>query len=159
MKAIENPFDPWTSFGQLMAAVSVTLLAIAFLTFQVRSEVWRNDILKQVVAISTLIELSAPLFFYLIALFPSHPWVAAGYVVGGAGYLLIATHVGLFVHHRNVADAFDRRQVFGAAILFLTFSLLFWWHSIFVKSVVLVWMLFSGLWEAWYFLRVPVPAE
>ena len=159
MKAVGDSFDLWTSFGQLMAAVSVTLLAIAFLTFQVKSEVWRAHILKQVVAISTLAELSAPLFFFLIALFLNHPWVTAGYVVGGAGYLLIATHVALFVYHRRIADTFDRRQVFGAGILLFTFSLLFWWQSIFVKSVVLVWMLFSGLWEAWYFLRVPVRAE
>jgi hypothetical protein len=150
-----DAFDTWITFAQTITAVAVTLLAISFLTFQVKSDIWRERSLKQLVAVSTLAELSAPIFFFLIAFFPGHPWIVAGQVVGAAGYALIASHIIVFVRHRAEADRFDRIQMLGVLIFCVTFSVLFWWHSIFAKSVALVWMLFSGLWEAWYFLRTP----
>lgn len=41
--------------------VSAALLSIAFLTFRVRGKMWHNEPLRQVVAVTTLAELAAPL--------------------------------------------------------------------------------------------------
>jgi len=52
---MSNEFYVWIPFFQYVAAAAA-LLAIAFLTFQVRSVIWRGHRLKQTVTLTTLVE-------------------------------------------------------------------------------------------------------
>lgn len=154
-----RPYDEWIGFFQYLSAIAATLLGLAFLTFQVRAEIWRGHPLRQTVAVTTLAELAAPMFFGLIFLFPDHPWTEAGFVVGLGGYGVIMWHLVEFIRRYNEADSFDKKQMLGSTIVLATFSCVMWIPSLPWKAGFLVWMIFSGLSEAWIFLRAPQPAD
>jgi hypothetical protein len=143
--------EEWLAVIQVLPGVSVTLLAIAFVTFQVKLDIWSELPIRQSVAISNLVELSTPMFFSLIALMPGHPWIVAGRVTGVAGYIVIAVHLLLYWRTRtNPRTIFDKLQLVGAVSLIFTFSLLLWVPNLKVKVYVLIWMLFSGTVESWW---------
>lgn len=147
--------NDWLPVLQVFPGVSVTLLAIAFVTFQVKLDIWSEGPLRQSVAISNLAELSTPMFFSLIALMPGHPWVLAGRLTGVAGYIVVAVHFLLYWKTpANLRTPFDKTQICGAVFLFVTFSLLLWIPNLRVKVYVLIWMLFSGAVESWWYLNV-----
>ncbi|GII23807.1 hypothetical protein [Planosporangium mesophilum] len=150
--------DAWVPYFQNLTAVAAALLAIAFLTFQFRSDIWRTHPLKQTVAITTLGELAAPMFLGILFLMPGHPWVLGGRLVGVGGYLIMAWHVAVFIRYRRLADRFDKWQLCGVAITVVTFSFLLWWDSLDVKAYTAAWMIFSGFSEAWVFLVPHKPA-
>lgn len=147
-----SDLDQWIPFFQYIAAIAAALLAIAFLTFQVESSFWKRDALKQSVALTTLTELAAPVFFGLIFLFPGHPWQTAGVVVGVVGYAATAWHVYRFVRGRATADRFDKGQMWGTLVTTTTFSIVLWWPSLEWKAGTLIWLIFSGSAEAWILL-------
>lgn len=106
-----RPFDEWISLFSALSGVAATLLGLAFVTFQLRSSHWRGQPLKQAVALRTLTELAAPMIFGLIFLFPGHPYITAGYVVGAAGYAVACWHLLTFARHRQVVERFDWWQL------------------------------------------------
>lgn len=118
------PLDIWIPYFQYVASSAGAILAIAFLAFQVREKLWRGDPLKHPVAVMTLVELAASMFFSLIFLMPNHPWKLAGYIVGAFGYAAIAWHFSMFIRHKREADPFDKRQMVGAIIPLITFSIM-----------------------------------
>jgi hypothetical protein len=76
------------------------------------------------------------MFFSLIALMPGHPWVLAGRITGIGGYIIVAFHLSLYL--KTAADQrtpFDKTQMYGAGILFFTFSLLLWVPDLRVKGL------------------------
>lgn len=148
---IEN----WNDFFAAITGVSVVLLSIAFLTFQVRSKMWHKEPLRQVVAVTTLAELAAPAFFGLLVLTPDHPWKVAGILVGVGGYAVMTWHIVLLAKHRTKVGTFDKLQAFGLLMTGTTFSLMLWYSSLAVKSYVCVWLIFSGASESWIFLNPP----
>lgn len=151
--------EEWIVYFQYLTAVAATLLGIAFLTFQVRSDIWRLHPLRKTVAVTTLTELAAPMFFGLFFLMPHHPWLWGGRIVGAVGYIVMVWHLIEYIRHREVADSFDRKQLAGISITIVTFSLLLWWPNIAVKAYTALWMVFSGSTEAWIFLRAPGPVS
>jgi len=154
-----RPYDEWIPFFQYLAAIAAALLAVAFLAIQVRTDAWRGKPLRAALAVLTLAELAAPVFFGLIFLFPGHPWNVAGQVVGASGYVAILWHAGSFRRHRHDATKLDKWQMAGSALPVTTFSLVLWYPDLRWKAAVLVWLIFSGLTEAWFFLRLPVMVE
>lgn len=143
--------DDWIPYFEYLTSASAGILAIAFLAFQVRSEIWRSHPLMHPVAATTLAELSTPVFFGLLFLMPSHPWELAGLLTGALGYLAMAWHMIALVVNRHAVQSFDRIQLTGVPITGLTFGLLLWWPSLQVKAGVALWMIFSGFIEAWLF--------
>jgi hypothetical protein len=149
----------WTGYFAALIGVSAVLLSIAFLTFQVRTEMWHKTPLRHVAAVTTLIELAMPLFFGLLVITPDHPWEVAGAIVGAAGYLVLIWHIYLLIRARKKITDFDKWQIIGLPITGTTFSLLLWYPSLAVKSYVCTWLIFSGATEAWIFLRPPMIAN
>ena len=148
-------YGEWISFFQYLAAIAAALLAIAFLAFQLRTKMWRRQPLRQAFAITTLAELAAPVFFGLMFLFPDHPWRGAGVIVGTAGYLSILWYLIMTVYHWDQTTRFDHAQLATTIVPVTTFSVLFWFPNLRWKAGVLVWMIFSGLCEAWLALEPP----
>ena len=122
----------WVPYFQELCAAATALLAIAFLTFHLNS--WRRSPLKQIVAVTTLSELAASMFFGLIFLIPRHPWVDAGRIVGLAGYVLIIWHLIRYYQHRKTADRFDKRQALGTMATIVTFSIMLWCQNLTYKA-------------------------
>lgn len=54
--------DAWNLYFGGLASAAAALLAIAFFTFQFRVDTWRKNRLKQAVALTTLVELAAPVW-------------------------------------------------------------------------------------------------
>ena len=149
--------DKWIPFFEYLTSASAAILAFTFAVFQIRgAEHWRRDPLRQLAAITTLTELSAPVFFGLIFMMTYHTLHAAGRVVGGIGYVVMSVHIVQYWRcrrNRNPApDGFDKWQLAGLGVTFVTFSGLFWWPNLSLKAGVCIWMIFSGFSEAWLFL-------
>lgn len=155
---MNHPLDIWIPYFQYVASSAAAILAIAFLAFQVREKLWRGRSLKHPVAVMTLVELAASMFFSLIFLMPNHPWKVAGYIVGTFGYVAIAWHFAAFIKYKREADPFDKRQMVGAIIPLITFSVIMWVPVLEVKAGIAVWFIFSGISEAWISLR-PLGSE
>jgi len=77
---------------------------------------WHNEPLRQVVAVTTLAELAAPLFFGLLVLTPDHPWKIAGMLVGAGGYGVMVWHIVTLALHRKKIGTFDKMQAFGLLV-------------------------------------------
>lgn len=150
-----DPFDEWVPFFEYLVGASAALLGLAFVTFQVRAEHWRGRPLRQPVAVGTLAELAAPLFFGLLFLLVGHPWRQAGYIVGAFGYSTIIFHLLAYYKHRIEALSWDRKQLLGVSVTAITFSILMWSPSIYWKAYVSVWFVFSGFGEAWLLVQPP----
>lgn len=151
----------WTTYFQYLVAASGVILAIAFLAFQERRHVWHGNRLKWIEAIVTITELSTPMFFGLIFLTPGHPWVVAGRIVGALGWSVAAAHALVFLLvllgslPAGQIKAFDWVQlVLTLGFSGATYGLLILWQNLDVKAYVCLWMIFSGLVEAWWFLGV-----
>lgn len=145
----------WLGFFGVLAGASTALLSIAFLTFQVKADQWRRDVLLQVVAIRTLVELLVPLFVSLVTLIPGHRWHLAGALAGAGGYVLVGYHVAVASIGRRRMDRFDKMQLVGSVtIMMAAYSILAFGALVWVASV-LVWLLVSGSAEAWMFLDPP----
>jgi hypothetical protein len=86
---------------------------------------------------------------------PRHPRHVAGWIVGALGYAAMAWHAVQYRRHRKdeTTTSFDRKQMWGMLITFITFSMLAFCPSLEFKSYVCIWLIFSGLSEAWIFLR------
>jgi len=154
--------DPWIPFFEYLVSAGAAILAIAFLTFQFRAEVWRGHPLKRLVAVRTLAELATPVFFGLIYLMPSHSWVWAGGIVGFGGFILIGYYFIAFHKYRHLKEPFDTLQRLGSFVILLLFAILAWpWEPVELwwKAGICTWMIFSGLGESWIFLRPRPPSD
>jgi phosphatidylserine synthase len=152
---VSDPLDVWNSYFSGVAATAAALLAIAFLTFQVRADIWKRNLVKQAVAWTTLVELSAPVLFGLLFLIPHHHWHVAGIIVGISGYGVMLAHAIIFLRARKMktVDKFDKNQMWGMPITFVTFSIFLFVPFLSWKAYTCLWMIISGFSEAWIFLR------
>lgn len=149
--------DKWLNFFTALAGASVAFLAIAFITFQLRYYVWREDKLLHIVAIRTLAEFLLPFFFSLITLVPPHNWRFAGVLVGIVGLSIDFTHLGLYQRAkvmRHPLDDFDRRQATGTVFIGLAvYGVLLLPLPLLWDVGVLIWSLLPGSIETWIFLH------
>lgn len=150
--------DKWTGFFSAIAAVSAAIIAIAFLTFQVKSEMWRRDKLLNHVAIFTLTEFGTPLVTGLIFLMPSHPWRIAAIIVGVAGLGLVGSYWKAYRTKDKPSD-FDRLELRLSIISLVRYSLLIVAGLLpqdfgsYLLASLLVWFLISGSIESWWLLE------
>jgi hypothetical protein len=145
--------EAYVNYFGVLAGVASAILGLALVTFTLQVKLWRELPLRQAVAVTTLAELSAPVFFGLIFLTARHPWHLAGYVVGALGYAVMAMHVVVYIRHHHSATSFDNMQMFGLLITATTYSLIAWFPSLELRAYVCIWFVFSGLFETWLFLR------
>src|SRR3954454_25216667 len=91
----------YVSLFEVLAGASAAILALVLATFQLNIDRWRAHPLREPVALVTLAELAAPLFFALMFLLPSHPWRWTGVLPGCVGYLAIIWHVYQYIRWRS----------------------------------------------------------
>src|SRR3954451_14733672 len=143
----------YVSLFESLAGASAAILALVLATFQLNIDRWRAHPLREPVALITLAELAAPLFFSLMFLLPTHPWRWSGVLPGGLGYLAIIWHTVQYFRCRNKAERFDHFQMWlGNAIVLFTFSALAWSPSLPWKAGVSIWFILSAVTEAWFFI-------
>ena len=151
-------FDDWIAFFAALAGLSATIFSVMFITFQVRSELWKDSRLRRAVATSALGELLVALFVSLISLMAGNPWRAAAMVAGGFGVLVILTHWYFFILDRDVAKPFDRAQAKGAWFSFALYITIFTCGflgpkpGLYIIASISTWLLFSGAGEAFLLL-------
>ena len=154
----------WNDFLTMLAQVAVALLALLFVSFQIARDRWVKRPARKLVAIQTLFEFLTPSFFAIIALLPLAPfhlgsvqisvWQVGGVLTGilGLGVSIAIIRYGFANHEKT--DKFLKGQLrlqplaVFEYVLVLTFSAL---GSLPLASIIMVWLLFSGLWETWMF--------
>ncbi|WP_405717271.1 hypothetical protein OG607_00495 [Streptomyces sp. NBC_01537] len=171
----------WVDFYGTLASVAAGIAAIAFLTFQVRADVWREGTtLRRLLAVFTLAEFGTPLFTALIILMPSHPWRLAAGIVGLVGLVLVAVYWTAYVSARfTVAPQSDEEggdQGTGLSsndhwqAILTTIPLGgyggFVWLAIAhptygpeTQAWICLWFLLSRSVEAWWFLKAPTASR
>lgn len=88
--------DPqWSGYFQTLSGVSATLLGIVFVAFQFDHKKWATDKLRHPIAVLSLVELAAPLFFSLMLLFPGPLWSEWGWFVDTPAFVVAGVLVGL----------------------------------------------------------------
>ncbi len=116
--------DAFVNYFGVLAGVGSAILGLALVTFTLQVAVWRTNPLRQAVAITTLAELSTPVFYGLLFLTPRHPWHVAGYIVGALGYAVMAFHVIQFMRYKATATSFDKKQMWGILVTVISFSIM-----------------------------------
>lgn len=161
--AAESPpqtftFDDWVAFFAALAGLSATIFSVMFITFQVRSELWKDSRLRRAVATSALGELLVALFVSLISLMAGNPWRAAAMVAGGFGVIVILTHWYFFILERDAAKPFDHAQAKAAWFSFALYTTIFICGlldpkpGLYIIASISTWLLFSGAGEAFLLL-------
>ena len=145
--------DEWNYFLAALAPTSGTILAIALAVLLSGSKKWLLNPLKQAVTVLTVAQLSAPVFFALIALMPSHPWKIAGALVGVVGYAAIINHVVQYVQYEGHIETSDVVRLWLIILSVASFSVLLWIPSLAWKAGACVWMIPSGLIDCWLTLK------
>lgn len=161
--------EDWQTFYATMAPVSVTAFSVLFLSLQVRSAVWRGRILLHVSAIAALAELFVVLVASLITSMAGRPWEWAAWIAGGGGLVVVFVHWWFYVRELWRARRGTRRILrfehqqagagFASMIVYLGLvvsPLLPESWGLYVFAGLLVWLLFSGAYEAWWLLVVKV---
>lgn len=155
----------WTDFFSMIAQVSVSLLALLFVSFQITRDRWINKPLRQLIAIQTSLEFLTPAFFAFLALLPLEPIPFGkisihGWQVGGVmtSLLGLAVVFAILRHGRKnpvSLDSFAEKQIklqsvaiFIDYLPLLIFSII---GNLILASIVLIWILFSGSIETWMF--------
>lgn len=151
-------FDDWITFFGALAGLSATIFSVMFVTFQVRSELWKDSRLRRAVAISALGELLVALLVSLISLMAGNPWRTAAMVAGGFGVMVILAHWYFFILDRAEARPFDRAQAKTAWFSFTLYVTIFTCGfldpkpALYVIASISTWLLFSGASEAFLLL-------
>jgi hypothetical protein len=151
-------FDDWIAFFAALAGLSATIFSVMFVTFQVRSELWKDSRLRRAVATSALGELLVALFVSLISLMAGNPWRAATMVAGGFGVIVILTHWYFFILDRAAAKSFDHAQAKAAWFSFTLYVTIFICGflnprpALYIIASISTWLLFSGASEAFLLL-------
>jgi hypothetical protein len=157
-----SAMEVWTSFFAAVVGVSAALIAIAFLVFQLKSDIWRTDTVRHFIALFTLAEFATPLVVGLIILMPSHPWRLASAIVGTGGLVMLVSY-WIAYSRADEPSPFDRLQFRLSAISFVCYVALTGAAAlpqnagVYLVGGLSVWFLVSGSIEAWQFL-VPPPA-
>jgi hypothetical protein len=163
---MDSSVDKWSGFFQSLSGVSATLLGISFVAFQFRHQSWAQDKLRHPIAVLSLVELAAPVFFSLMLLFPVPLWsqwgwfpdtpgyVAAGWLVGLGGYSVLVWQAWAYFHDSD-RKAFDRWQFRGSIVPVITFGVMLFPFGLEWKAAVSIWMTLSGITEAWMYLGTP----
>ena len=154
----------WSTFLSMLAQVSVSLLALLFVSFQVTRNRWISDLMRRLIAVQTLLEFLVPSFFSIIALMPISPLALrniqiAVWQVGGCITSILGIVVAIFVteyglKHRSSLDMFGRSQLKLQILVFAEYSILFIssiMGNLELASALIVLLLFSGAWETWQF--------
>jgi len=155
----------WTDFFSMLAQVSVSLLALLFVSFQITRDRWINKPARQLVAIQTSLEFLTPAFFAFIALLPTDPIFLGnntieGWQIGG----VMASLLGLFIcfsiirqgrKNSSGLDNFAKLQIklqwFAILVDYLPILVFSIIGNLLLTSIVLIWILFSGSVETWMF--------
>lgn len=151
-------FDDWIAFFAALAGLSGTIFSVMFVTFQVRSELWKDSRLRRAVATSALGELLVALFVSLISLMAENPWRAAAMVAGGFGVIVILMHWYFFILDRAAAKPFDHAQAKAAWFSFALYVTIFICGflnpkpGLYIIAGISTWLLFSGASEAFLLL-------
>ena len=155
----------WTDFFSMLAQVSISLLALLFVSFQITRDRWIGKPARQLVAIQTSLEFLTPAFFAFIALLPMEPisfgkitilgWQVGGIMVSVLGLVICFAIIQHSRKNRASLDNFAKLQLKlqWLAILvdylpILVFSVI---GNLLWASIVLIWILFSGSIETWMF--------
>jgi hypothetical protein len=143
-------------FFATLAQVSAGILAIAIVTFQIKVEFWRNDILRHMIVIRTLGEFVTPLFFSLVTLHQDHNWRIVGTIIGIAGCLFVFTQHIIGVKRWSKIDKFSKTQLIGSILMYFEYGAILLFSTVIPNisyvSYILIWLIFSGTFEAWWFL-------
>jgi len=156
--------DQWSGFFSTIASIAAALLAVAFLTFQLRIDVWRDGgRLRHMTAVFTLWEFGAPLLIALILAMPAHPWRVAAILAGAIGLAVLTTFWVLYGKTPRSASDDERRfeeNQFGLSFISLgTFGgmvaagLMGEQAGMYLLAALSIWSLISGAYEAWIFLK------
>lgn len=158
--------DDWQTFYATLAPVAVTAFSVMFLSLQVKSQVWRGRILLHVSAVAALAELFVVLVAALIISMAGRPWEWAAWIAGGGGLVVVIVHWWFYLRElmreRRGGPPilkFERTQARVAVMSLIVYSGIFvspWlpnrW-SVYLLAGLLVWLLFSGAYEAWWLLE------
>lgn len=197
----------WTGFFTALAEISATLVALLFVSIQVRHDLWVTSELRKHLAIGTLLEfltpaivsvgVLAPLFDWqsksasIIPVLNSLPtgiveplqhialWHVAGCLLGGLGIINGTWFAVLWI--RDARDAMkagkptgwlrllrDSERVMGSTrwpflltpLLYLEYGFLIYSAVngfLTLAAIVLLWLVFSGSFETWWFFSEPTP--
>ncbi|WP_328974201.1 hypothetical protein [Streptomyces canus] len=153
--------DRWSGFFSTIAGVAAALLAVAFITFQLKIDVWRGGgRLRHLAAVFTLWELSAPLLIALILAMPAHPWRVAAILTGAIGLAVLITHWALYAGTaESDRSPFDQKQFRLSFISLVTFGgmagsgLMYEQPGMYLLASLSIWSLISGTYEAWIYLE------
>ena len=154
----------WSDFLSVLAEVSVALLALLFVSFQITRDRWISKPARQLVAVQTLLEFLTPSFFAIIALLPVQPfnlanvrlsaWQIGGLLTSILGLVVSLTVARYGLKHRKSIDNFLKTQLKLQPIAMLEYVLIFAFSitgNLVWASVMMVWLLLSGSYETWLF--------
>jgi hypothetical protein len=153
-------FNDWITFFTALAGLSTTIFSVMFVTFQVRTELWKKSRLRRAVASSALGELLVAMFVSIISLIAGNPWRAAAMVSGGLGVVVILMHWYFFILGHDEAKDFDHVQAKTAWFSFALYITIFVCGfldpkpALYIIAGISTWLLFSGASEAWLLLSL-----
>jgi hypothetical protein len=155
--------DEWSGFFSTIAGIAAALLAVAFVTFQLKIGVWRGGRLRHMAAVFTLWEFGAPLLIALIFAMRAHPWRVAAILTGAIGLAVLVTYWVLYAKapepDRSPRSAFDKNQFRLSFISLGTFGGMFAaglmceQAGMYLLAALSIWSLISGTYEAWIYLE------
>jgi hypothetical protein len=145
-------------FFSTLAQVAAGLLAIVFVTFQIRIEYWQKDKLRHLVAIRTLGEFLLVLVFSMLCLAYPNAWQLFAAIMGLVVLASVSYYQGFCLRNRPRLVNEDRVQfVFSpladveAAFLLVAAR----WGDLAWLPPLLLWLLFSRTAQAWRLLTPP----
>ncbi len=154
----------WNEFLSVLAQVSVSMLALLFVSFQIARERWVSKATGRLVAVQTLLEFLVPSFFSIVALLPINPfnyqrikfyhWQIAGILLCVCS-LVVSVKILVYNHkHTSEIDEKFKNQVKLQSVTILVyFSImrsLIAGNLIWV-SILMILLLLSGSIETWLF--------
>jgi hypothetical protein len=156
----------WSDFLSTLAQVSVSLLALLFVSFQITRNRWTKKPARQLVAIQTSLEFLTPSFFAFVALLPAEPitiygqqinvWQMGAIFTSTIGILISLALLRYgFVHpNQKKSDNFLRSQINLQPMALLEYAAIFWFSysgNLVLTSAMMIWLLVSGSYETWLF--------
>ncbi|GAA0612943.1 hypothetical protein [Streptomyces crystallinus] len=155
--------EQWSGFFSTLAGAAAALLAVSFVTFQLKIEIWRRGgRLRHLTAVFTVWEFGAPLLIALIMAMPARPWRVAAILTGLIGLAVLGTYWVTYARTpRSRRESFDRQQFklsfisLGAFGGMVVAGLLWEQTGIYLLASLSLWSLLSGTYEAWVYLELP----
>jgi len=108
------------------------------------------------IVIRTLGEFVTPLFFSLVTLHQDHNWQTIGTIIGVVGCSFVAVQHFIGVRRWSTIDNFSKTQLIGSILMYFEYGAILLFSTaipnISYISYILIWLILSGTFEAWWFL-------